>query len=943
MNAQSLVDHTNATPIDEPRQAPLTKPVKLTGPQQAAKFIVDLFGLTTEPVHICRFANDKDETLSFKKLDTRDTTAIARFVEKYDEPGRAVYFCVGTLEEGATARNKRKIAEIGFLFADIDFKDLDFADSRKARAYVERRLANLVSPDGRPYPPSYTVFTGHGIHCYWLLTEVINAQAPGMMGRIEHDLKQLADLVGGDLQVCEIARLMRLPGSHNSKYEGESIPVEVLTSNGKRYHLEDLEEMLSDTSPIILRKVRPRPLTVGQAGEADANCPFLRCARERGFKPRIDVKARLNTMMYMGNEDSAVHPTQLAVTSSMLNLGHDIDDVVDLVYAATQTAAGANGANWNWDKEKRRIRKMCETWLNKLALEGKTPKPLSRVKAQGSQEIASPAPSSMGETNPAPASAGSAEVISLAGAAAARKLKPTAVTADVTTIVADGVIEMIRRAGQDIMLSEGEVWLYGEGIWYVMTPAERQWIMTMIQDGFSKLNVAPKTNSINGAYKRLTEHPGLFQRQVPWADPSLIVCQNGVLAVLTGQFMPHSPKHYARRKIGASYDATAGCPEFIKLLTEMFSDRGEEQPKLVELIQECFGAALAPKLLSREQRKALILLGPSRTGKTEVSYSLRSLMGSPIASPSVAEISGTFGLESFYDAVAWIRDDAVNEGDELDAQRFKTIITGEPIDINRKGLPAVLGVSLAMPTLLSANSLPRARDKSDAIYNRSLVVEMTRIFSDEEASEMKKRLGVPPLAEAAMPHIFSTEGSGILNWALIGLKRLMERGRYSPPTSVSKANQSFKDDNNPVGEWVRTCVEAAPADHDGFHCVTRDDLMCAYHGWQREQDGDAARAMGARALFPRLRSAAPWADASSDAYSDANGKRHVTGVKLTEEGLKLWEAHRNNGQQLRGGSVGSSETANAVNKRRRHDDRKRAAVGEETPSQPKARDNRPRF
>jgi P4 family phage/plasmid primase-like protien len=333
------------------------------------------------------------------------------------------------------------------------------------------------------------------------------------------------------------------------------------------------------------------------------------------------------------------------------------------------------------------------------------------------------------------------------------------------------------------------------------------------------------------------------------ADGSFIVCQNGVLAVETRQFFPHSPKHYARRRIGAEYVADATCPSFIGLLTEMFGDRPEgERGKLVELVQEFFGAALAPKLLSREQRKALIVVGPSRTGKTELAYSLRTLMGSPIASPSVAEISGSFGLASFYEAVAWIRDDAVNEGDELDAQRFKTIITGEPVDINRKGLPAILGVSLAIPVLLTANSLPRARDKSDAIYNRSLIVEMNRVFSDEEAHAMKKRLGVPHGAEAATPHIFSTEGSGILNWALEGLKRLMDRGRYIPPASVSKATQSFKDDNNPVGEWVRACVEPAPADKDHFYCVARDDIMCSYHGWQREQDGDAAKAMGASSL-----------------------------------------------------------------------------------------------
>lgn len=162
MNAPAPVDTANATAVPSP---------DLTGPQVAAKFIADMFGATTDmPVHICRFANDRKDDLPFRRENTRETTVIERFVRRNDEPGRAVYFCVGTLKEGATTRNKQNIAEISFLWANVDFKDLDLKDVREARAYVERKLTNLIAPDGRPYPPSCTVFTGHGIHCYWLLS-----------------------------------------------------------------------------------------------------------------------------------------------------------------------------------------------------------------------------------------------------------------------------------------------------------------------------------------------------------------------------------------------------------------------------------------------------------------------------------------------------------------------------------------------------------------------------------------------------------------------------------------------------------------------------------------------------------------------------------------------------------------------------------------------------
>jgi hypothetical protein len=118
--------------------------------------------------------------------------------------------------------------------------------------------------------------------------------------------------------------------------------------------------------------------------------------------------------------------------------------------------------------------------------------------------------------------------------------------------------------------------------------------------------------------------------------------------------------------------------------------------------------------------------------------------------------------------------------------------------------------------------------------------------------------------------------------------------------------------------------------------------MRSYHGWQREQDGEAAKALGARGMFPRLRSAAPYADASTDAYVNDAGKRHVVGIKLTDAGLALWEAH-GEGQQLKGGSPGSSERASDVNKVRTHESRIRGQVEQKATAQPKVTSPKPHF
>jgi putative DNA primase/helicase len=190
---------------------------------------------------------------------------------------------------------------------------------------------------------------------------------------------------------------------------------------------------------------------------------------------------------------------------------------------------------------------------------------------------------------------------------------------------------------------------------------------------------------------------------VPWeSNGGRLAPANGVLDLVGRTLCPHTPSLYARRKLNTAYVPDAECPLFLAFLESLFADRDRsDQMAFVGTLQCFFGASLAVPLLSREERKALILVGPSRTGKTELARFARLLIGEPIATPSVAEISERFGLSSLYDSSAWIRDDAINEGDDLDPQRFKTIVTGEPVDIDRKHRHALRGVELAMPVVLT--------------------------------------------------------------------------------------------------------------------------------------------------------------------------------------------------------------------------------------------------
>ena len=454
------------------------------------------------------------------------------------------------------------------------------------------------------------------------------------------------------------------------------------------------------------------------------------------------------------------------------------------------------------------------------------------------------------------------------------------------------------KAGRELLLTSGELHIYRAGIWSIATGADVQHLKVLLHQGAETLGHGADARLIFMAEQRLHAHPALYREQVDWNASGKAALSNGVLDLRTRAFTPWAPEHFLRRKLDVAYDPAAEAPATEKWLRELIADRDAETAEaLIGLLQEFLGASLCVPLLTREQRRALFLIGSSRTGKSELAVLISHLVGTPIASPAVDEIGGTFGMQDFVDASAWIRDDAINEGDKLDPERFKVVVTGEPINIRRKNKGAIR-VSLAIPVVLTANSLPFSRDASDAVFNRSLVVELTRIFTPAEAVARKHELRLKDRTCIA-DYLFDREGPGILNWALAGLARLLERGGYEVPASVAAAIQDFKHQTNSVAEFADLCLEQDPNTK-----VTRADLLVAFLGWWKDERGDDARGVGGRWLFPKLRAACPWITEVK-----IHGEQFYGGLRANNTGLGAWQRQTDEAVRSGRGARGSNTPA----------------------------------
>lgn len=783
---------------------------------------------------------------------TRVDAEIDAFCRRRDEDGTGVYFGVCTRQNGATSGNQQTVVECPSLWVDIDCAKQGIVGS-----------AALSALGYLPYPPSLIVNSGAGLHAYWMLEEPADVTPDSeQRDTVTIALRRLVAILAGDSNCAEVARILRLPGTHNTKaatkalYDGEAALCEIVSDNGAVYDLDELAEWLGQQRAVLHG-------AVAEARPVQESDPFVAYARSTGYEPAIDVDAALAAMEYGATGDESVHKTQLRVSMSMTARGYDEDEIVERILAATEAVAPRD-QKWDWSHEEAAIRKMV--------LSAK-PKVEEREKTKSRSTSAA-------QSGAAPAVA---VVHDLAEERAKREPAPKAKkTADdkqaAMIVVAESVLAVWKEKYGPLMHFDGGTYSYAAGVWALWTPQHEQRLRMMIQQACSALNVTPTTSTLNGSYRYVMERPELEGHGIVWDAHSMILAEDAAINPETGEIGPHSCEQYGLFKIAAPANGSRECPVWLDFLAGTFSDRSsDESAAIISTLQEWFGAALIVRK-PRSMKLGLLAHGPSRTGKTQIAKVARGLLGvRHVANPRMRDLEGRFGMEPFLGKRGWVADDAIGEGEYLDADTYKVVVTGEETSVQCKGGRNV-ETSFGFPVMLTANNLPRVKDQSDAVYNRSLILPCTHV-RPETAPE-------PVGYDSIASKIVAEELTGVLWWAFEGWQRLRSRGYYSPPATMADAKKGFESDNNPVGSWMEECLEIDPDLK-----VSRNDLLASMNGWNNQEYGVDAKPWSGRGFFPRLFKMVPGYSKQWETKNDS-GDRFLMGVRLNAAGLTAWRAFK---------------------------------------------------
>ena len=157
-------------------------------------------------------------------LHADDVDGVDRFANRNHD--RDVYVGVAPRQEGG--RDATTCLALYALFVDQDYKHSSEAEARK-------RLA------GFPFPPSATVASGGGLQAYWFLQQPLDLTNGGIPPA-KHLLRSLATALGADLSAAEPARILRLPGSYNHKYDPPRLVVIEELFGDRLYSVEEITQ-----------------------------------------------------------------------------------------------------------------------------------------------------------------------------------------------------------------------------------------------------------------------------------------------------------------------------------------------------------------------------------------------------------------------------------------------------------------------------------------------------------------------------------------------------------------------------------------------------------------------------------------------------------------------------------------------------------------------------
>lgn len=304
-------------------------------------------------------------------------------------------------------------------------------------------------------------------------------------------------------------------------------------------------------------------------------------------------------------------------------------------------------------------------------------------------------------------------------------------------------------------------------------------------------------------------------------DEYKINCKNGYLDLKTGKLAAHSPDMLLMKRVNASYDPEAKCPNW-----ERFVDAvclGDKE--LVDWLQRLCGYLMTGSV---KQQQFYIMYGEGGNGKGTLNEVLMHVLGN-YSAPTQSEIflasntSSTRALE-IVGRLKGIRFATASEVGAASRWSEETVkqLTGEDTITGASMYSPRFDFTPTAKIVFQINHLPMFRDASYGFKRRMCVIPFKAKFEgDGKDLDLKPKL--------------KRERDGVFRWLVDGARRYLEEGLEDTPAAIYEATERYIEDNDTLSPFIN----AELVKEVGAKCYVSDAYI-KYVDWCRRNDTEAA-------------------------------------------------------------------------------------------------------
>jgi putative DNA primase/helicase len=304
----------------------------------------------------------------------------------------------------------------------------------------------------------------------------------------------------------------------------------------------------------------------------------------------------------------------------------------------------------------------------------------------------------------------------------------------------------------------------------------------------------------------------------------LINLQNGTYQITPTkrELRAFDKKDFLTHQLPFEYEPEATAPLFKKYLDEVLPDADKQRI----FAEYCGYIFIKPSVLKLE--KMLILYGTGANGKSVFFEILNALLGTEnFSSYSLQDLTNENG---YYRAK--IGSKLVNYASEingkLETDIFKQMASGEPLSVRLPyGEPFILNDYAKL--IFNCNELPKDVEHTNAFFRRFLIIGFdVTIAEHKQDKELANK-------------IIENELSGVFNWILKGLDRVLKQKKFSKCEAVEMARSNYEKQSDSVKMFIEDYEYKTATDYttiselyqkykmycieDGFRPVNKSNFM----------------------------------------------------------------------------------------------------------------------